>query len=99
MMQRTVESIKQFGVLVPGIAGPLPDGRPQGRTVYKGNGTFYEDTEAKNRLAEIHVLKTHIVNYSKTRDVYAAYRKSGYSKKLLEEYEDDIIIHKSFSQY
>lgn len=56
-------------------------------------------TEAKNRLAEIHVLKTHIVNYSKTRDVYAAYRKSGYSKKLLEEYEDDIIIHKSFSQY
>ena len=26
MMQQTVESIKQFGVLVPGIARPLPDG-------------------------------------------------------------------------
>jgi len=25
-MQQTVESIKQFGVLVPGIARPLPDG-------------------------------------------------------------------------
>ena len=26
MMQQTVESIKQFGVLVPGIARPIPDG-------------------------------------------------------------------------
>ena len=52
-------------------------------------------TEAQNRLAEINVLKTHIVNYSKTRDVYVAYRKSGYSKKFLEEHEADIIIHKA----
>lgn len=49
-------------------------------------------TEAQTRLAEINVLKTHIVNYSKTRDVYVAYRKSGYSKKFLEEHEADIII-------
>lgn len=27
-------------------------------------------TEAQNRIAEINVLKTHIVNYAKTRDVY-----------------------------
>ena len=33
-------------------------------------------TEAQKRLAEINVLKTHIVNYSKTRDVYVAFRKS-----------------------
>ena len=52
-------------------------------------------TEAQNRIAEINVLKTHIVNYSKTRDVYVAYRKSGYSKKFLEEHEADIIIHKA----
>jgi len=52
-------------------------------------------TEAQDRIAEINVLKTHIVNYSKTRDVYVAYRKSGYSKKFLEEHEDDIIIHKA----
>ena len=52
-------------------------------------------TEAQNRLAEINVLKTHIVNYSKTRDVYVAYRKSGYSKKFYEEHEADIIIHKA----
>ena len=52
-------------------------------------------TEAQNRIAEVNVLKAQIINYSKTRDVYVAYRKSGYSKKFLEEHEDDIIIHKA----
>ena len=46
-------------------------------------------------MAEIAVLKTHIINYSKTRDVYAAYRKSGYSKKYLAEHESDILLHKA----
>ena len=52
-------------------------------------------TVAQTRLAEINVLKTHIVNYSKTRDVYVAYRKSGYSKKFLADHEADIIIHRA----
>lgn len=52
-------------------------------------------SEAQSRIAEINVLKTHIVNYSKTRDMYVGYRKSGYSKKYLEKYEPDIIIHKA----
>lgn len=38
---------------------------------------------AETRMAEIAVLKTHIINYAKTRDVYAGYRKAGYSKKYL----------------
>ena len=38
---------------------------------------------AEARLTEIAVLKTHIINYAKTRPVYDAYRKSGYSKKFL----------------
>jgi len=52
-------------------------------------------SQAQTHIAEINVLKTHIVNYSKTRDTYVAYRKSGYSKKFLEEHEADIIIHKA----
>lgn len=52
-------------------------------------------TQAQNRIAEINVLRTHIVNYAKTRDVYVGYRKSGYSKKYLEEHEPDIIIHRA----
>ena len=37
---------------------------------------------AEKRMAEIAVLRTHIVNYAKTREVYVAYRKAGYSKKF-----------------
>lgn len=50
---------------------------------------------AQNRLAEVNVLKNHIINYAKTKDVYVAYRKSGYSKKYLDEHESDIVIHRS----
>ena len=32
---------------------------------------------AEKRMAEIAVLRTHIVNYAKTREVYVAYRKAG----------------------
>lgn len=53
---------------------------------------------AEKRLAEIHVLKKHIINYSKTRDVYVEYRKSGYSKKYFEEHREEITIHKAAKQ-
>ena len=33
---------------------------------------------AERRMAEIAVLRKHIVNYAKTSDTYAAYRKAGY---------------------
>ncbi len=51
--------------------------------------------KAENRMAEISILRTHIINYSKTRDVYVGYRKAGYSKKYLAAHESDIIIHKA----
>lgn len=50
---------------------------------------------AEKRMAEIAVLRTHIINYAKTRDVYVAYRKAGYSKKFLAEHEADILLHKA----
>ena len=37
----------------------------------------------------------HFINYAKTRDVYAGYRKAGYSKKYLAEHEGDILLHKA----
>lgn len=40
---------------------------------------------AEARLTEIAVLKTHIVNYAKTCEVYAAYRKAGYSNAFSED--------------
>ena len=50
---------------------------------------------AEARLTEIAVLKTHIINYAKTREVYAAYRKAGYSKAFLEAHREEITLHKA----
>ena len=50
---------------------------------------------SEKRLAEIAVLKVHIINYAKTRPVYDAYRKAGYSKKFLEEHRTEITLHKA----
>ena len=50
---------------------------------------------AETRLAEIAVLKTHIINYAKTRPAYAAYRKVGYSKAFLEAHRGEITLHKA----
>ena len=49
----------------------------------------------EKRLAEIAVLRGHIVNYAKTREIYAAYRKAGYSKKFLEDHREAIALHKA----
>ena len=48
---------------------------------------------AETRMTEIAVLKTHIINYIKTREVYAAYRQSGYSKKYADEHAAEIQLH------
>ena len=50
---------------------------------------------AEKRMAEIAVLRTHIVNYAKTREVYAAYRRAGYSKQFRAEHEADILLHQA----
>ena len=50
---------------------------------------------SENRLAEIAVLKAHITNYAKTRPVYDAYRKTGYSKRFLETHRTEITLHKA----
>ena len=50
---------------------------------------------AETRMAEIAVLKAHIVNYAKTRPVYDAYRKAGYSKSFLDAHREEITLHKA----
>lgn len=50
---------------------------------------------AEKRMTEIGKLKTHIINYSKTRDIYIAYRKEGYSKKFYEEHTTELLLHKA----
>ena len=47
------------------------------------------------RLNEIAELKKHIINYSKTKDIYVEYRKSGYSKRYFEQHREEITLHKA----
>ena len=53
---------------------------------------------SEKRLAEIAALKKHIINYSKTRSTYEAYRKAGYSKKFFEAHREELTIHKAAKQ-
>ena len=57
-----------------------------------------EIKSAEARIAEIMVLKKHIINYSKTREIYVEYRKAGYRKKFFEEHREAITIHKIAKQ-
>ena len=54
--------------------------------------------ESEKRLAEIAALKSHIINYSKTKNTYEAYRKAGYSKKFYEAHREEITLHKAAKQ-
>ncbi len=49
----------------------------------------------EKRMNEISELRGHIINYSKTREIYVKYRESGYSKKYFAEHKEDIMIHKA----
>ena len=51
--------------------------------------------DAEEKMETNKAIKTHIINYSKTRETYIAYRKSGYSKKFLEEHRDEITLHRA----
>ncbi len=49
----------------------------------------------EKRLKEISELRSNIITYGRTKDIYADYRKSGYSKKFFAEHKDDIMAHKA----
>lgn len=57
-----------------------------------------EMRKSEKRMVEIGALLKHINNYSRTRKVYEAYRKSGYSRKFFEEHREEIQIHKAAKQ-
>ena len=50
---------------------------------------------AEARTKEIGEMKTQIIAYMRTREVYDDYRKSGYSWAYYAEHESDILLHKA----
>ena len=51
--------------------------------------------DLEKRMAEITELKKHIINYAKTKEVYGAYRQSGFSAKYYESNLENIMLHQS----
>lgn len=54
---------------------------------------------ADKRMAEISELRTQVIHYAKTREVYAAYRKAGYSKRFRTEHEAEILLHQAAKEF
>lgn len=46
-------------------------------------------------MAEVAQLKTHIINYSRTRDIYKEYKKSRHKKEYRAEHADEIRKHEA----
>lgn len=68
------------------------------RAVQAGNSFDAASRRMKQleaRMAEVAQLKTHIINYSKTREVYAAYKKSRHKKEFRAEHGTEIALHEA----
>ena len=50
---------------------------------------------AEARMKEISEMKTQIIAYMRTREVYDSYKKSGYSRTYYTEHEGEILKHKA----
>lgn len=59
------------------------------------NGASSRIKQLEARMAEIAQLKTHIIRYSKTRDIYAAYKKSRHKKEFRAEHAEEIAQHEA----
>lgn len=62
--------------------------------------TQFSKVSSEIQLAEILMrelasLREHIFHYRTTREVYIAYRQSGYSKQFYAEHEAEILLHKA----
>ena len=49
----------------------------------------------ETRMKAIGEMKTQIIAYMRTHEVYDSYRKSGYSRAYYAEYESEILLHKA----
>lgn len=58
----------------------------------RANNLMASIRQAETRMSEIKVLETHIINYLKTKEVFAAYRASGYSKVFAAAHEQELAL-------
>lgn len=55
------------------------------------------------RMSEVSVLRKHLINYAKTKDIFAAYKASGYNREFYEAHRDTLALRsaakKAFDAY
>jgi hypothetical protein len=49
----------------------------------------------EKRLKETSELKSKIIDYSKTKDIYQQYKQTGYSRQFFAEHKEEIMTHKA----
>lgn len=55
----------------------------------------HEIKTIEQKMAETSELRKHIINYSKTKDIYTIYQKSGFSVQIYEENIEAILLHQA----
>ena len=68
----------------------------QARVSFDASSRRIKQLEA--RMAEAAQLKTHIIRYARTREVYAAYKKSRHKKEFRAEHAEEIAQHEAAKQ-
>lgn len=53
----------------------------------------------ENEMQDVNELKTHVINYVKTKDIYAEYKKSGFSSKFYSNNETALILNKGSKKF
>ena len=68
-------------------------------SIMRFNELSGEIKNLESQMTDNAELQKQIVNYVKTREVYAVYRKSGYSKKFRAQHESEIMIHQAAKKH
>lgn len=56
-------------------------------------------TSLDERIAEVNALREQIIAYAKTREVFAEYKASRYSRKFYDAHADEIELHREAKRY
>lgn len=67
-------------------------------TVATNDGMLAFIKADEERLQELAALKKHILNYTKAKDTFAAYKASGYSRRFYEEHREVLTLRKAAKQ-
>lgn len=50
-------------------------------------------------MSEVSVLRKHLINYAKTKDVFAAYKASGYNREFYEAHRDMLVLRSAAKRH